>query len=161
MSGLSFINIVFPQFLAQHWQTGVSLFRSGSVTRLSFYGELVSARVKAGIGENYDVRLKLHAQGKGVQWMECTCQANRRKGEKCGHIAALCILLDQERPETLEKFGLSGGGADRFLFKKETSFAEVLLNDAQTTDEGADSAARIQPDASRGLGIILTEGKAR
>jgi len=161
MSGLSFINIVFPQFLAQHWQTGVSLFRSGSVTKLSFYGELVSARVKAGIGENYDVRLKLHAQGKGVQWMECTCQANRRKGEKCGHIASLCILLDQERPEVLEKFGLSGGGADRFLFKKETSFAEVLLNDTPAAEEGMDAATRSQPDASRGLGIILTEGKAR
>ena len=161
MSGLSFINIVFPQFLAQHWQTGVSLFRSGSVTKLSFYGELVSARVKAGIGENYDVRLKLHAQGKGVQWMECTCQANRRKGEKCGHIAALCILLDQERPETLERFGLSGGGADRFLFKKETSFAEVLLNDSQALDEDSDAVAKAHPDASRGLGIILTEGKAK
>lgn len=161
MSGLSFINIVFPQFLAQHWQSGVSLFRSGSVSKLSFYGELVSARVKAGIGENYDVRLKLHAQGKGVQWMECTCQANRRKGEKCGHIAALCIFLDQDRPETLEKFGLLGGGADRFLFKKETSFADVLLSDSQPSEEEGEAVARGSADASRGLGIILTEGKAR
>jgi uncharacterized Zn finger protein len=96
MAGLSFIDIVFPQFSGNYWQGGVSLFRSGSVGKLSFYGELVSARVRAGIGENYDVRLKLHSQGKGVQWMECTCQANRRKGEKCSHIAALCLVLDQE-----------------------------------------------------------------
>ena len=162
MAGLSFIDIVFSQFSGPHWQGGVSLFRSGSVTKLSLYGELVSARVRAGIGENYDVRLKLHAQGKGVQWMECTCQANRRKGEKCSHIAALCLVLDQEHPETLEKFGLAGSGADKYLFKKESTFENVLLGES-----GADSltqaggAAKAATDASRGLGIILTEGKAR
>ncbi|NBO38778.1 hypothetical protein EBU99_09365 [bacterium] len=163
MAGLSFVDIVFPQFTGPHWQGGVSLFRSGSVTKLSFYGELVSARVRAGIGENYDVRLKLHAQGKGVQWMECTCQANRRKGEKCSHIAALCLVLDQERPEALEKFGLSGNGADKYLFKKESTFEHVLLSESTPEQSSllADAQKTASGDASRGLGIILTEGKAR
>lgn len=162
MAGLSFIDIVFPQFAGMNWQSGVSLFRSGSVSKISFYGELVSARVRAGIGENYDVRLKLHAQGKGIQWMECTCQANRRKGEKCGHIAALCLVLDQERPETLEKFGLSGGTADKYLLKKESSFENVLLSDSGSENQAnLNNALKSVPDASRGLGIILTEGKAK
>ena len=162
MAGLSFIDIVFPQFSGNHWQGGVSLFRSGSVGKLSFYGELVSARVRAGIGENYDVRLKLHSQGKGVQWMECTCQANRRKGEKCSHIAALCLLLDQENAPSLEKFGLSGHGADKHLFKKESTFENILLAEAQGTSSDSSSAAsKAGGDASRGLGIILTEGKAK
>lgn len=164
MAGLSFVDIVFPQFAGPQWQGGVSLFRSGSVVNLSFYGELVSARVRAGIGENYDVRLKLHSQGKGVQWMECTCQANRRRGEKCAHLAALCVVLDQDRPEVLEKFGLSGLGADKFLFKKETSFENVLLGSAGTDSAASSTVPNKAPaggEISRGLGIILTEGKAR
>lgn len=162
MAGLSFIDIIFPQFNGLNWQSGVSLFRSGSVTKVSLYGELVSARVRAGIGENYDVRLKLHAQGKGVQWMECTCQANRRKGEKCGHIAALCLLLDQERPETLEKFGLAGGTADKYLLKKESTFEHVLMGETPSDlSPTSGSAPKSTLEASRGLGIILTEGKAK
>jgi superfamily II DNA or RNA helicase len=162
MAGLSFIDIVFPQFSGNYWQGGVSLFRSGSVGKLSFYGELVSARVRAGIGENYDVRLKLHSQGKGVQWMECTCQANRRKGEKCSHIAALCLVLDQENAQILERFGLSGHGADKHLFKKESTFENVLLGDSQgSAADAAGAASKAGADASRGLGIILTEGKAK
>jgi SNF2 family DNA or RNA helicase len=162
MAGLSFIDIVFPQFSAPHWQSGCSLFRSGSVSQPSFYGELVSARVRAGIGENYDVRLKLHSQGKGVQWMECTCQANRRKGEKCGHIVALCLLLDQDFSDALLKFGLSGNSADKFLFKKENTFEDLLRADESFEDSGASSAAKgTGGDTFRGLGIILTEGKAR
>ncbi len=165
MAGLSFVDIIFPQFAGPQWQGGVSLFRSGSVINLSFYGELVSARVRAGIGENYDVRLKLHSQGKGVQWMECTCQANRRRGEKCPHLAALCLVLDQDRPEVLEKFGLSGMGADKHLFKKENSFENMLMTEAAGESMSSSSAAALKPPAggevSRGLGIILTEGKAR
>ncbi|MEY4066709.1 MAG: hypothetical protein RIR26_2917 [Pseudomonadota bacterium] len=162
MAGLSFIDIVFPQFTAFHWQSGASLFRSGSVSSPSFYGELVSARVRAGIGENYDVRLKLHSQGKGVQWMECTCQANRRKGEKCGHIVALCLLMDQEYSESLLKFGLSGNSADKFLFKKENTFEDILLAEGES-EAGTQiaSAQKGSADSFRGLGIILTEGKAR
>lgn len=164
MAGLSFIDIVFPQFAGPQWQGGVSLFRSGSVINLSFYGELVSARVRAGIGENYDVRLKLHSQGKGVQWMECTCQANRRRGEKCQHLAALCLVLDQDRSEVLEKFGLAGQGADKHLFKRESSFENMLLGEGSTGTNGT-SAAQLKSspggEVSRGLGIILTEGKAR
>lgn len=166
MAGLSFVDIIFPQFAGPHWQGGVSLFRSGSVVNLSFYGELVSGRVRAGIGENYDVRLKLHAQGKGVQWMECTCQANRRRGEKCAHIAALCLVLDQDRPEVLEKFGLSGLGADKYLFKKESNIENMLLGESTTTPASAPSGVATLKssaggEASRSLGIILTEGKAR
>ncbi|MFZ9520796.1 MAG: SNF2-related protein [Silvanigrellaceae bacterium] len=164
MAGLSFVDIVFPQFAGQHWQGGISLFRSGSVVNVSFYGELVSARVRAGIGENYDVRLKLHAQGKGVQWMECTCQANRRRGEKCQHLAALCLVLDQERAETLAKFGLSGHGSDKYLYKKESAFENILMGES-ADEQIAPAIQALKPgasgEASRGLGIILTEGKAR
>lgn len=115
MANASFIEFVFPQFSPQNWQSGVTIYHSGGVQKVSLYGELVSARVRAGIGETYDVRLKLHAGGKFVQWMECSCQANRRRGEKCQHISALCIHLDQDEPKILLRMNLGTDQTDRFL----------------------------------------------
>ncbi|KAB8030815.1 DEAD/DEAH box helicase [Fluviispira multicolorata] len=115
MTSHSFIDFVFPQFLANNWQNGISIFRSGGVHNFNSYGELLSGRVKAGIGENYEVRMKIHAQGRFVQWMECTCQANRRRAEKCAHIAAFCIYLDQEKPIFLQRMNLGTGGSELHL----------------------------------------------
>jgi superfamily II DNA or RNA helicase len=112
MASISFIDFVFPQFAPATWQGGVSVFHAGG---LQVFGELVSARVKTGIGENYEVRMKLHSHGKCVQWMECTCQAYRRRNEKCVHLAAFCIYLDQDRPEVLARNGLGTGGSDRHM----------------------------------------------
>jgi SNF2 family DNA or RNA helicase len=113
MASLSFVDIVFPLFQPVHWQAGVGIFHAGGVQGVQSYGELVSARVKAGIGENYEVRIKLHAQGKAVQWMECTCQIYRRRNEKCPHLAAFVIQIDQEHPQMLTKLGLGAGGSDK------------------------------------------------
>jgi superfamily II DNA or RNA helicase len=115
MSSISFIDFVFAQFLPQNWQMGVSIYRSGGIAGVQVYGELVSAKVRAGIGESYDVRLKLHASGKCVQWMECTCQSYRRRNEKCGHIASFCIYLDQDRSEVLRRMNMSVGNSDKYL----------------------------------------------
>ena len=115
MSSLSFIDFLFPQFNPNNWMNGISIFNSSGVQNVQAFGELVSGRVKAGIGENYEVRMKLHSHGKCVQWMECTCQAYRRRSEKCAHLAAFCIYLDQEKQTLLSRFGLSSGGSDRYL----------------------------------------------
>lgn len=115
MASISFIDFVFPQFAPSNWQGGVSVFHAGGIQNLQVFGELVSARVKTGIGENYEVRMKLHSHGKCVQWMECTCQAYRRRNEKCVHLAAFCIHLDQERPDVLARNGLGTGGSDRHM----------------------------------------------
>lgn len=120
MASISFIDFVFPQFTPVNWQGGVSVFHAGGVQNVQVFGELVSARVKTGIGENFEVRMKLHSQGKCVQWMECTCQAYRRRNEKCVHLAAFCIHLDQERPDVLVRNGLGAGGSDRHM---RTSFS--------------------------------------
>lgn len=115
MTSHSFIDFVFNQFQANNWQNGISIYRSGGVHNFQAFGELLSCRVKAGIGENYEVRMKIHAQGKFVQWMECTCQANRRRAEKCQHIAAFCIFLDQEKANYLQKMNLNTGGSELYL----------------------------------------------
>jgi len=115
MASLSFIEFVFPQFPPMNWQNGVSVFYAGGIANLQVFGELVSARVRSGVGENYEVRMKLHAQGKCVQWMECTCQAYRRRNEKCAHLAAFCIYLDQEKSDVLVRNGLGSGGSDKYM----------------------------------------------
>ena len=54
MASISFIDFVFPQFAPATWQGGVSVFHAGGLQNLQVFGELVSARVKTGIGENYE-----------------------------------------------------------------------------------------------------------
>lgn len=103
MSTYSFVDSIYHQFSSQNWQNGISIYRSGGVLFFQTYVELASARVRTGIGENYDVRVKLHTSGRYVQWMECTCQANRRRGEKCSHIAAFCIFLCHEKTRIFKK----------------------------------------------------------
>ncbi|WP_158998870.1 DEAD/DEAH box helicase [Pigmentibacter ruber] len=115
MASNSFIDFVFSQFQGNNWQNGISIYRSGGIHNFQSFGELLSCRVKAGIGENYEVRLKIHAQGRFVQWMECTCQANRRRAEKCQHIAAFCIYLDQEKKSLLQKLNFTVGDSDSYL----------------------------------------------
>jgi len=120
MTSNSFIDFVFSQFQATNWQNGISIYRSGGIHNFQAYGELLSCRVKAGIGENYEVRMKIHAQGRFVQWMECTCQANRRRAEKCQHLAAFCIYLDQEKATYLQKLNLGTGGSELHLSSVHT-----------------------------------------
>ncbi|APJ02522.1 DEAD/DEAH box helicase [Silvanigrella aquatica] len=148
MTSHSFIDFVFTQFPSSNWQNGISIYRSGGIHNFQAYGELFSCRVKAGIGENYEVRMKLHSHGRFVQWMECTCQANRRRAEQCQHIAAFCIYLDQEKAPYLQKMNLGTGGSELHLNslnlkhqnqsapeKKDTIFSSQekweIINDAK------------------------------
>ena len=115
MSTNSFIDSIYRQFPSQNWQNGISIYRSGGVINFHSYVELANARIKTGIGENFDVRIKLHTSGRFVQWMECTCQANRRRGEKCAHIASFCIYLCCEKKDYLKKLHIDAGNIDQFL----------------------------------------------
>lgn len=115
MPTYSFIGSIFRQFTLLNWQNGISIYRSGGVINFQTYVELVSARIKTGIGEAYDVRIKLHTSGRFVQWMECTCQGNRRRGEKCAHIAAFCIFLSADKQSYLRKLNIEPGEIDEYL----------------------------------------------
>ncbi len=126
MPAVSFINHIFSQFSLQNWKIGTAIYRAGGIHSFGGTKELVNAKVKAGIGENYEVRMKLHAQGKCVQWMECTCQAYRRKNEKCPHLAAFCIYLDQEKPNALTRMNMSAGDSDRYLYTEKFSRSTPL-----------------------------------
>jgi SNF2 family DNA or RNA helicase len=144
MPSVSFIEHTFKLFSAQNWKMGVGVYRSGGISSFSGTKELVSARVKAGIGENYEVRMKLHSQGKCVQWMECTCQAYRRRNEKCEHLAAFCMYLDQEKSSLLTRMNMSAGDSDSFLYGnrygKNPTLADAQEAESSTSHEAQDSS---------------------
>lgn len=131
MANISFIGLIFPQFSPGEWRQGVSIYRAGGVSAVSIFGDLVSAKARGGIGEIYEVRLKLHGGGKGVQWMECTCQAYRRKALKCSHLAALCLSLDQDHASVLSNRALGAGDGSRFIYQDFTE------NDAANKSENS------------------------
>lgn len=149
MTSNSFIDFVFSQFQATHWQNGISIYRSGGIYNFQAFGELLSCRVKAGIGENYEVRMKIHAQGRYVQWMECTCQANRRRAEKCQHIAAFCIYLDQEKQILLQKLNFGTGDSDSHLNSIQQKPSPQQKSENKKTIFSADEKWEIINDAKQ------------
>lgn len=151
MTSNSFIDFVFSQFQATNWQNGISIYRSGGIHNFQAYGELLSCRVKAGIGENYEVRMKIHAQGRFVQWMECTCQANRRRAEKCQHLAAFCIYLDQEKATYLQKLNLGTGGSELHLSSVHTKPQTVPQQENKNAIFSAEEKWEIINDAKQVL----------
>ncbi len=139
MSINHFTSHIFQLFHSTNWQNGVSIYRSGGVRLFQSYEDLCSAKVRTGIGENYDVRIKLHRTGRLIQWMECTCQANRRKGEKCQHLASFLIYLSAEKAEYLEKMGIEIGNIDEFLYKTQNDFLTGEANPKNTLDYAPDA----------------------
>ena len=132
MSTHSFIDSIFRQFTPTHWQNGISIYRSGGVLNFEPYDELVSVRIKTGIGEHFDVRIKLHSSGRFVQWMECTCQANRRRGEKCAHIASFCIYLTNEKKDYLKKLNINSGDIQNYLVPYLNNKSNEIEEEKQT-----------------------------
>lgn len=110
--GIRFFESIFQQFPHESLVSGLSVYRAGGVQRFETFGELAQARVREGLGEYFDVHLKFHADGRGIQWFDCGCKENRRRGLKCAHLAAVCIFVDQDRPRFLEEHKLTAGASD-------------------------------------------------
>lgn len=115
MNPPSFIDIIFRSFNPANWKNGISIYQFGNILHFQNFGNLFSASIKSGIGEKNEVRIKFQAQGNFVQWMECTCQANRKNGEKCPHLAAFCLYLNQEKQQLLEKIHVPTTPSEQYL----------------------------------------------
>lgn len=87
----------------EEWLSGIDLYRENRISKVVRFETLISGSVQTIEGKN-EVRIKLHPSGKMIQWVECTCTRNRKKGIYCEHIAALFFHVHQERddfsPET-------------------------------------------------------------
>lgn len=93
----------------------MSIFQHGEFLHFQHFGTLFSVSIGSGMGEKNDVRIKFLPQGNFVQWMECTCQNNRKHGEKCPHLAAMCIYLNQEKADELNRIGVPALSSQGYL----------------------------------------------
>lgn len=88
------------------WLEGVDLYQAGKVTSLQRFEGLVLGRVSSASHQNAEVRVKVHPNGKVIQWIECTCRKNRALNHYCEHIAALMIHIDREIPDLFANLDL-------------------------------------------------------
>lgn len=92
------LNQVSRHLSEDDWLAGIELYRDNRISKVNHFEQLIYGKVRTFAG-NQEVRLKLHTNGKMIQWVECTCPRNRKKGIYCEHIAALFLHLHQERDD--------------------------------------------------------------
>lgn len=90
-----FLDNLHPFFSALNWNRGFLFLHNNCVKDFQGYETLISSKIKVPTGETYDVRFKLNDRKNHVQWMECSCHENRKAGEKCAHLAAFALYIDE------------------------------------------------------------------
>lgn len=83
------------------WHEGLDLYTTGKVQDIQIIHGLITGKVSTNIGRNFEVRLKVHPNGRFIQWIECTCRKNRTSGQYCEHIASLMISLQHDHAKML------------------------------------------------------------
>jgi SNF2 family DNA or RNA helicase len=85
------------------WKDGIDLYQGNRVSGVSSSQGLILGKVAGELGAAANVRVKIHPTARCIQWIECTCQKNRRSGRFCEHIAAFMIHLDRERSDLFDE----------------------------------------------------------
>lgn len=80
------------------WLSGIDLYRENRISKVDRFEHLICGSIQTIEGKK-EVRIKLHPSGRMIQWVECTCSRNRKKGLYCQHIAALFFHIHQERSD--------------------------------------------------------------
>lgn len=83
------------------WHEGLDLYTTGKVHQLKSIHDLITGKVSSNLGVDFEVRLKIHPNGRFVQWLECTCRKNRTTGQYCEHITALMVCIQHDQPKLL------------------------------------------------------------
>ncbi len=83
------------------WHEGLDLYTSGKVKDVGSIHGLVTGKVSSNIGRDLEVRMKIHPNGRFIQWIECTCRKNRTTGQYCEHISALMVSLQHDHQKYL------------------------------------------------------------
>lgn len=78
------------------WHEGLDLYTTGKVKSVQIIHGLITGKVTSNIGRDLEVRLKLHPNGRFIQWIECTCRKNRTSGQYCEHISSMMICLQHD-----------------------------------------------------------------
>ena len=113
------------------WLEGVDLYQAGKVSSIRRFEGLVLAKVVSPSHPGAEVRIKVHPNGKVIQWIECICRKNRALNHYCEHIAALMIHIDREMPDLF-------AGLDVKMPLKPPTVPRRLRSDTDEKDEDKD-----------------------
>ena len=83
------------------WSEGLELYQKDRIDPLFIMDSLVTAKIRGNDIRPQEVRTKIHENGKILQWIECSCQKNRRLGKYCEHIIAFLLHLEKGSPSSL------------------------------------------------------------
>lgn len=90
------LDYVYNSVDEDDWHDAIDIIQQKDVRDLRQMDSLFTASVKLD-QKKFEVRLKIHPDGKYIQWLECTCSKNRKHNQVCAHIAALIILISQKK----------------------------------------------------------------
>ena len=95
----------FYQFTSEtDWREGLDLYQSGGLIQVSTIESLVISKIQDNdYPRGIEVRIKLHAGKKFIQWIECSCRHNRMRGHFCRHIIATIFHLDREQHHIVQQ----------------------------------------------------------
>lgn len=159
-----FFDSIANEFSHESWISGLSIYHAGGVRKFENYEDLTQAEIRAGLGEYFKVHLKFHGEGRTIQWMDCTCKDNRRRGTRCAHLAALCIHIDSDEEKFLKSHGFTGGTAEERISQisnriSRDSISNLLnLNDDEDLDSTGPGGA---PKASKTSTGVATTAAAK
>lgn len=125
------------------WHEGLDLYTSGKVHDVQSIHGLVTGKVTSNVGANLEVRLKVHPNGRFIQWLECTCRKNRALGQYCEHITAMMICLQHDHSKLLAsldaKMPLKAPSPPKKRQRKMTSSSTASTSAPSKVDGAAQS----------------------
>ncbi len=152
----------FYQFTSDlDWQTGLELYQAGAISHLATVESLVVGRVRDdGQFQEFEVRIKMHASRRFIQWLECTCAENRMRGHFCRHIIAVIFHLDREKHRIVQDLDLEmlirpTGSVSKRVRKAAVSVQRSVLSHLR----GSILQTRLHNDGRMTIDVEIKKGK--
>ncbi|MBF0440892.1 MAG: DEAD/DEAH box helicase [Oligoflexales bacterium] len=97
------LDYIYESIEETDWYEGLDIYQAGKISEYVKHDNLITAKINTSYDKKLEIRLKIHPDGKLIQWIECSCHKNRKTGQFCEHIVALIIFLDREKKEIIDK----------------------------------------------------------
>lgn len=149
----SLLEFFYDHLAEDDWLDGVDLYQAGKVSRVEDFNGLLMCEVAGPGALRSEVRLKIHPQGRFIQWIECTCRKNRTTGSYCEHIAALMIHLDRERQDLISKLDAKMPLKPQGLQRRQV-VRKAQTGDTDPLEKGAGAAQTILDHLKGGIQSI-------
>ncbi len=135
-------NHLFQLNEGEEWQAGVELYQEQMIGPLQHGDDLVTGSIGDTRGGTYKVSIKAHPTRRFIQWVECSCQLNRRYGSYCRHLTACFLQLVVNKSPLVNALDTSSSpfpppGGIRGTRKRQPPlpFKEALPSEASSAGE--------------------------